>query len=120
MIQSIQRKAGLLLVSLLLQQHIGLSQNIAYLRPANADRPELNQSVNATKLKDVLVDLGHKYQVSIVFEESTVKEILVKNSIPATDKLERKLHVLLEPHGLAFRKSGKKTYVIVKKDAEKI
>ncbi|MDQ6480600.1 SusC/RagA family TonB-linked outer membrane protein [Dyadobacter sp. LHD-138] len=120
MIQSLHRKAGLLLVSLLLQQQIGLSQNIAYLRPVNAERSVPEQLVNAMKLKDVLVDLGHKYQVSIVFEESTVKEIFVKNSITATDKLERKLDLLLEPHGLAYRKTGKRTYVIVKKETEKI
>ena len=71
---------------------------------------------NGQKLKDVLLDLGRKYQVSILFEEATINGMLVSNGGGLGTKLEQQLETLLAPNGLEFKKSGKKAYLIRKKD----
>ncbi|MCF0074926.1 TonB-dependent receptor [Dyadobacter sp. CY261] len=78
----------------------------------------------AKNLKDLLVDLGKQHQVSILFEEETVKNIVVTGADYHQEgsKLERQLTDLLKPFNLRFKKAGKEAYVIVprfeKKDPE--
>ncbi|QHV95683.1 SusC/RagA family TonB-linked outer membrane protein [Spirosoma endbachense] len=115
--QLLHRIAGLLLVSLFLQQ-ICLSQRIAYVSQSLVNKSVNNQQSIVTMLRDVLVDLGRKYQVSIVFEESTVQGISV--TVATEGKLERQLELLLKPYGLAYRKAGKGIYVIVRKETGKV
>ncbi|CAG5018889.1 TonB-dependent receptor P3 [Dyadobacter sp. CECT 9275] len=117
--QSLLQKTGLLLAAFLLQQ-VCLSQSIAYVSQYNTTSQHRDQGTSASKLKDVLVDLGRKYQVSIVFEEATVQGISVQSGAVTAGKLERQLEVLLKPYGLAYRKAGKGTYVIVRKEKEKV
>lgn len=115
MIRSLHRRVGLLFLSLLLQQ-VCLSQSIAYVSQVSMGKYAQPQPSGVTKLKDLLVDLGTKFQVSIVFEEATVHGISVVNGGVGSLKLERQLDILLKPYGLGYRKAGKKTYVIVRKE----
>ncbi|MCE7059367.1 TonB-dependent receptor [Dyadobacter sp. CY343] len=96
-----------------------MSQSIAYVSQSGSEkRPESQSNINAM-LKDVLVDLGRKYKVSIVFEESTVQGIFVAPVTTTGSKLEYQLETILRPYGLVYRKASKGTYVIMKKQAGK-
>jgi TonB-linked SusC/RagA family outer membrane protein len=120
MIQSLYRILGLFMVSICLPQ-VCWSQNIALVSQLDGTKPTKNQQVAAMKLKDVLVELGRKHQVSIVFEESTIQGISVNTSeLVTVGKLERQLEILLKPYRLDYRKAGKGTYVIIPKVAEKV
>jgi len=92
-----------------------VAQDIAFVRPTmlQTGQPHVR---NGQKLKDVLLDLGRKYQVSILFEEATINGMLVSNGSGLGAKLEQQLETLLAPNGLEFKKSGKKAYLIRKKD----
>jgi hypothetical protein len=69
----------------------------------------------AKNLKDLLVDLGKQHQVSILFEEETVKNIIITGADYRQEgsKLEKQLTDLLKPFNLRFKKAGKEAYVIV-------
>ena len=99
---------------------VSMAQNVAFVQ--QTVRPQTySQPVSETqKLKDVLLELGRKYQVNIVFEESSVQGISVyPNTEPSNVKLEKKLEALLSPNNLEFKKSGKGTYLIMKRPVRK-
>ncbi|MCF2443925.1 TonB-dependent receptor [Dyadobacter sp. CY345] len=96
---------------------IGAAQDIAYVRTSGTAAMVQQNTQITLKLKDVLLDLGRKYQVSIVFEESTLHGVSVTiNNRTNEAKLEQQLETLLAPNGLEFRKAGKRAYVVRKKD----
>jgi TonB-linked SusC/RagA family outer membrane protein len=99
---------------------VGLSLSIASANQPWNKGNHGGQESNQAKLKDVLVDMGRKYEVSIVFEESTVSGIFVVPPTTSENKLESQLESILKPFGLVYRKASKETYVIVKKDSGKI
>ncbi|MDF7816996.1 TonB-dependent receptor [Runella sp. MFBS21] len=69
---------------------------------------------NAMSLKEALKKLGQENQVSILFEEVVVKDMMISSTlIEKTDKLESKLKSLLKPYGLTAKKVGRDAYVIV-------
>jgi len=66
------------------------------------------------KLRDILVDLGRSHGVSIIFDEATISNLLVDSeAYNSSSKFEGKLLSLLKPHGLTYRKIGKKAFVII-------
>jgi TonB-linked SusC/RagA family outer membrane protein len=96
---------------------VGISQDIAFVRTAGATMAVQENTLVNLKLKEVLLDLGKRYQVSILFEESTLSGVFVAASnLTNESKLEQQLEKVLAPNGLEFRKAGKRAYVIRKKD----
>jgi TonB-linked SusC/RagA family outer membrane protein len=112
-------RTGLMMMALLLSR-ISMAQNVAFANPNFRQQPAYRQSPETQKLKDVLLELGRKYQVNIVFEESTVQGITIPVTAESSPvKLEKKLETLLNPNSLEFKKSGKGTYLIIKKPVGK-
>ncbi|TLV02529.1 SusC/RagA family TonB-linked outer membrane protein [Dyadobacter luticola] len=97
----------------------GMAQNMAFVQTARP-QPAPRNVPEAQKLRDVLLELGRKYQVNIVFEEATVQGITIPAAPESnTGKLEKRLEGLLNPNQLEFKKSGRDTYLIVKKPVRK-
>jgi TonB-dependent SusC/RagA subfamily outer membrane receptor len=112
-------RTGLMMMALLLSR-ISMAQSVAFANPNFRQQPAYRQSPETQKLKDVLLELGRKYQVNIVFEESTVQGITIPVTAESSPvKLEKKLETLLNPNSLEFKKSGKGTYLIIKKPVGK-
>lgn len=94
------------------------AQDIALLRPAMYQQGQ--QAVYSVKLRGVLIDLGKKHHVSILFEPSAIQGIQVAAGAESVrGDLETELKRLLAPTGLEYVKTGKKTYLIRKKEHEK-
>ncbi len=71
------------------------------------------------KLKELLNELGRKYQVNILFEESTVPDILVnKEDLGEKQQLDKQLENLLKPYQLRFEKLGS-SYLIIREKRQK-
>ena len=108
-------KMGLVLVGLLGQQ-LALAQSVVLAHHHRKVAPMTQVlSAESQKLKEVLTDLSRQYQVSILFEETTVQGI----SIPAdarlkSGKLEKQLQTLLKPYGLIVKKINEQAYYIIK------
>lgn len=69
------------------------------------------------KLREALVELGRQHGISILFDESTVRNRLVETAgSPVARKLETQLELLLKPHGLKFKRVGKRAFVILPED----
>lgn len=104
--------AGILIVS-----RIGICQDIAFVRTTGTALSV--QQNSPLTLKDVLLDLGRKHQVTILFKESTLSGLSVMtNNIKNGAGLEQQLETLLTPIGLEFKKAGKRAYIIRKKDLD--
>jgi TonB-linked SusC/RagA family outer membrane protein len=113
------KRIGLLITALTISL-FSMAQNIAFVRQTSRQQPVHQAEQEAHKLKDVLLDLGRKYQVNIVFEESTVQGIVIPQATELNNgKLEKRLESLLNPNNLEFRKSGKGTYLIIRKPLKK-
>ena len=111
-------KSGLVLVALLMGRE-AIAQNVAFVQPARV-HPERQNGPETQKLKEALLELGKKYQVNIVFEESTVQGISIAvTQETGSVKFEKRLESLLAPNNLEFRKSKKGTYLIIKKQVRK-
>jgi len=117
------QKTGLVL-SMLSVQQLSTAQNFSYASQVMSSQTQHAENVRSrTKsLKDFLIDLGKQHQVSILFEEETVRNITVagQEQPGADNKLERKLTDLLKPFNLRFKKAGKDAYVIVTRTEKKI
>ncbi|WAC13065.1 SusC/RagA family TonB-linked outer membrane protein [Dyadobacter pollutisoli] len=99
----------------LLTARIGFSQEIAMARPAL--HQESQKTERSGKLKDVLKELGKKHHVSILFEQSIIQGISVSaDAAEHARDLEAELKSLLKPNGLEFIRTGKKAYLIRKKE----
>jgi TonB-linked SusC/RagA family outer membrane protein len=92
-------------------QGISLASNSKI--PVQTQHPESRN--RAKNLKDLLVDLGKQHQVSILFEEETVRNITITGAEYRQEgsKLEKQLTDLLKPFNLRFKKAGKEAYIIV-------
>lgn len=90
-----------------------LSQEIASIGQVT-HWPSVQQNSSPLKLRDALVNLGKRHGISILFDESTVKNRMVENvKARETSKFESQLESLLKPHGLRFKRMGKKSFVIL-------
>ncbi|SEJ55570.1 TonB-linked outer membrane protein, SusC/RagA family [Dyadobacter sp. SG02] len=111
-------KPGLVLIALLVGRG-AIAQNVAFVQPVR-HHAERQAGPETQKLKEALLELGKRYQVNIVFEESTVQGIsIVVTPETGNVKFEKRLESLLNPNNLEFRKSRKGTYLIIKKQAKK-
>ncbi|MCF0064664.1 TonB-dependent receptor [Dyadobacter chenwenxiniae] len=106
-----------IVLTMLFVQQLCTAQGITLAsRPVQRGAAQHEESRNQSKnLKDLLVDLGKQHQVSILFEEETVKNITITGADYRQDggKLEKQLSDLLKPFNLRFKKAGKEAYVIV-------
>ena len=115
------QKTGIVLTMLSVQQ-LCTAQGISFASQQIPSRTQHTESHRSAKnLKDLLIDLGKQHQVSILFEEETVKNILVTGADYHQDgnKLEKQLTDLLKPFNLRFKKAGKEAYVIVSRTEKK-
>ncbi|TDB67319.1 SusC/RagA family TonB-linked outer membrane protein [Arundinibacter roseus] len=95
------------------------TQDLTYARKTSLPRASELRVAESQKLKDALLELGRKYQVNILFEESTLTGIYVQAEDKSADpRLEKKLETLLNPNGLTYKKTGKNAYLIWKKSEE--
>ncbi len=94
----------------------GMSQELASIRPVQA--PSLQRQPDSPqKLREALVDLGKHHGISILFDESTVRDRVVETSGgKGSGRLEAQLESLLKPHGLKFKRIGKKAIVILPRE----
>ncbi|MCF2517731.1 TonB-dependent receptor [Dyadobacter sp. CY351] len=97
------------------------TQRSAAQRNAAQRNAAQREESSAKNLKDLLVDLGKQHQVSILFEEETVKNITITGADFRQEggKLEKQLTDLLRPFNLRFKKAGKEAYVIVSRFEKK-
>ena len=105
-----------IVLTLLSVQQLCTAQTISLASQQVPMREQNTENRNRAKnLKDLLIDLGRKHQVSILFDEETVKNILVTGADyhQEANKLEKQLTDLLKPFNLRFKKAGKEAYVII-------
>src|SRR5690606_20370496 len=90
-----------------------LASNLVMQSPAVSNhRQEAPQ-----KLREALVDLGKLHGISILFDETTIRNLVVQTDRSGNaGKLETLLEQLLKPHGLKFKRIGKKSFVILPRD----
>lgn len=95
---------------------VGLSQELASIKSIQA--PALyRQPDSPQKLREALVDLGKQHGISILFDESTVRDRMVEaGSSKGSARIEAQLESLLKPHGLKFKRIGKKAFVILPRE----
>jgi TonB-linked SusC/RagA family outer membrane protein len=114
-----------IVLTMLSVQQLCTAQGISFASQPSASQrnaPQHEESrTRAKNLKDLLIDLGKQHQVSILFEEETVKNITITGADYRQDgsKLEKQLTDLLKPFNLRFRKAGKEAYVIVSRYEKK-
>ena len=114
-----------IVLTMLSVQQLGTAQGISLAsRPAQVQSGAAQHAESrykAQNLKDLLIDLGKRHQVSILFEEETIKDIVVAgvDYLRDASKLEKQLTDLLKPLNLRFRKAGKEAYVIVSRYEKK-
>ncbi|HOY18875.1 MAG TPA: carboxypeptidase-like regulatory domain-containing protein, partial [Haliscomenobacter sp.] len=110
------------LIMVLLACHpMMMAQSLAFAhqnKPSNIEARETAPS-STTRLKDALNELSQQHQVSIIFEDVTVRGLLANSSVTKGGKLEIRLDKLLKPHGLTFQKVNKNAYVVVPLSAPK-
>ena len=116
------QKTGIVL-SMLSVQQLCTAQSLSFASQAVPRQAQQTESrARAKSLKDFLIDLGRQHQVSILFEEETVKNIMITGTDyqQGDSKLEKQLTDLLKPLNLRFKKAGKEAYVIVSRSEKKI
>ncbi len=98
----------------------GLPQELASIRSVQA--PSLyRQPSSPQKLREALVELGKQYGISILFDESTVRDRIVETgSSKASARIEAQLEALLKPHALKFKRIGKKAFVILPREESQV
>ncbi len=105
---------SILLLLLLACHPFLMAQSLAYV---HQNKPDLEAKTstpsNLIRLKDALNELSQEYQVSILFEDVTVKGLQTTVDKIKGGKLESKLEKLLKPHRLTFQKVNKNAYVVV-------
>ncbi|WP_177236470.1 SusC/RagA family TonB-linked outer membrane protein [Spirosoma endophyticum] len=108
-------KMGLVLVGLLGQQ-LALAQSVVLAhQQSKAVRMTQVLPAESQKLKEVLTDLSRQYQVSILFEETTVQGITIPvDARLKSGKLEKQLQMLLKPYGLIVKKINEQAYYVIK------
>lgn len=117
MANPLPKRSGLIFC-MLLMSYLSMAQRVAFVQ--TRQQPAQRAVPESQKLKDVLLELGRKYQVNIVFEEATVQGITIPvGSELNSGKLEQRLENLLNPNQLQFKKSGRGTYLVMKKQARK-
>ncbi|MDX2070026.1 MAG: TonB-dependent receptor [Haliscomenobacter sp.] len=105
---------SILLLLLLACHPFLMAQSLAYVQQNKPDLETKNStSSNPIRLKDALNELSQEYQVSILFEDVTVKGLQATVDKIKGGKLESKLEKLLKPHRLTFQKVNKNAYVVV-------
>lgn len=115
------QKTGIVL-SMLSVQQLCPAQSLSFASQALPKQAQpAENSTRAKSLKDFLIDLGSHHQVSILFEEETVKNIMITGTDyrQGDSKLEKQLTDLLKPLNLRFRKAGKDAYVILSRFEKK-
>lgn len=105
---------SILLLLLLACHPFLMAQSLAYVQQNKPDlEAKTSTPSNLIRLKDALNDLSQEYQVSILFEDVTVKGLQTTVDKIKGGKLESKLEKLLKPHRLTFQKVNKNAYVVV-------
>ncbi|WP_254560095.1 SusC/RagA family TonB-linked outer membrane protein [Dyadobacter diqingensis] len=114
------QKTGIVL-SMLSVQQLSMAQLVSFARPVEVSQSkQLGTRINAKSLKDFLADLGKQYQVSILYEEKNIINIMVRDQeLPANANLEKKLADILKPYNLRFKKAGKEAYVIIPRNEKR-
>ncbi len=105
-----------ILIMVLLACHpMMMAQSLAFAHQNKPNTIETRETApsTTTRLKDALNELSQQHQVSIIFEDVTVRGLLTNTNIPKGGKLEIRLEKLLKPHGLTFQKVNKNAYVVV-------
>ncbi len=107
-------KTGLVLLYFAYQP-LAFTQSVALAHPQRKAALTQTEPAEGQKLKEVLTTLSRRYQVSILFEETTVQGI----TIPADARLrsggvEKQLQALLKPFGLTARKLNEQAYYVIK------
>lgn len=92
-----------------------MAQSMAYVDQTDTGTTDLpkNKSTQQKRLKDALNELSQEYQVSILFEDATVKGLNTTADKMRGGKLENKLDKVLHPHKLSYQKISKNSYVVV-------
>lgn len=113
------QKTGIVL-SMLSVQQLCTAQSLSFASQA-VPKQHTESRARAKSLKDFLIDLGRQHQVSILFEEETVRNIMITGTDyqPSDSKLEKQLTDLLKPLNLRFKKAGKEAYVIISRFEKK-
>lgn len=105
---------SILLLLLLACHPFLMAQSLAYVQQNKPDLEAKNPTnANLVRLKDALNELSQEYQVSILFEDVTVKGLQATVDKIKGGKLESRLEKLLKPHRLTFQKINKNAYVVV-------
>jgi TonB-linked SusC/RagA family outer membrane protein len=105
---------SILLLLLLACHPFLMAQSLAYVQQNKPDlEAKTSTPSNLIRLKDALNELSQEYQVSILFEDVTVKGLQTTVDKIKGGKLESKLEKLLKPHRLTFQKVNKNAYVVV-------
>lgn len=107
-------KVTFALAGLLSWQQISFAQE--YASAKRGQKPDVSQNTTQSrKLKDVLNDLRHHYQVDILFADQMVEEYTIPaNAIDLKAKLEKNLESVLKPLDLLFKKENDKAYLIIR------
>ncbi|MCE7042492.1 TonB-dependent receptor [Dyadobacter sp. CY312] len=111
-----------IVLTMLSVQQLCTAQAISLASQQVPARTQHTENRNRAKnLKDLLIDLGKQHQVSILFEEETVRNIMITGAEyhQEGNKLEKQLSDLLKPFNLRFKKAGKEAYVIVSRYEKK-
>lgn len=92
-----------------------MAQSMAYVDQNDSGTTDVpkNKTTQQKRLKDALNELSQEYQVSILFEDATVKGLTTTADKLRGVKLENKLEKLLNPHKLGYQKINKNAYVVV-------
>jgi iron complex outermembrane receptor protein len=99
---------SILLLLLLACHPFLMAQSLAYVQQNKPDlEAKTSTPSNLIRLKDALNELSQEYQVSILFEDVTVKGLQTTLDKIKGGKLESKLEKLLKPHQLTFQKVNK-------------
>src|SRR5687768_5255107 len=69
-------------------------------------------------LLDVLNEIKEHYNVSFLYEPTTLEDKKVKTPVNYRSKLEGTLSKILEPQGLTFKKINAKTYSILSQESD--
>ncbi len=101
----------------LFSQQMVAAQQIAFARPVNRTTvmpDQMHTDATVRSLKDALTDLSRRYQISILFEESTVQGYRVPvGRLSRSEKPDKQLEVLLKPYGLQANKVNEQTYLVI-------
>lgn len=113
-----RQKCCCLCLIALIFAHTGHAQDVSFAdsRQTSTESEKLSRTPERRTLRDVLVEIQKRFDISFVYESEVVDGKVVSDDVIDSQNLEKTLKAVLTPIGLKYKKINRSTYSIFSAD----